>query len=106
MTLLPIFLSILCGIAAGYLLRQKKIVGSTGRMIHIVIMLLLLFLGFSVGNNEQVVTRFLAIGMEALWLTLGGTLGSLFAARLLYRRLFLRSQESSHQQGLSKRGER
>jgi len=95
MTILPVFLSILSGIAVGYLLRQKKIVRSTNMLLNLVIMLLLLFLGITVGSNQQVVTRFATIGLEALLLTLGGTMGSLFAARWIYKRLFHQSDDSS-----------
>ncbi|MBZ4651445.1 MAG: hypothetical protein JG761_245 [Proteiniphilum sp.] len=99
MTIIPVFLSILGGIAVGYLLRQKKIVKKTGMMLSMVIMLLLFFLGITVGSNQQVVNRFATIGLDALLLTLGGTLGSLLAARWLYKRLFQHHDNDSLQPG-------
>lgn len=91
MTLLPVLLSIVGGVASGYLLRKKSVVRYTSRLLNGVIMLLLFFLGISVGSNQQLVTRFAAIGMDALLLTLGGTLGSLFCARWVYKQLFQRN---------------
>ena len=62
-----------------------------------VIMLLLLFLGIAVGSNREVVTRFASLGLEALLLTLGGTLGSLIAALWLYRKVLHGPKGASHQ---------
>jgi len=97
MTIIPVFFSILTGIVVGYLLRQKKIVNKTGILLNMVIMLLLLFLGIAVGSNREVVTRFASLGLEALLLTLGGTLGSLIAALWLYRKVLHGPKGASHQ---------
>ena len=97
MTIIPVFFSIMSGIAVGYLLRQKRVVKKTGMLLNLVIMLLLLFLGIAVGSNREVVTRFASIGLEALLLTLGGTLGSLIAARWLYKKVFHMPNEASLQ---------
>lgn len=95
MIILPVILSVLLGIATGYPLRQKHFVKYADHLLNGVIMLLLFFLGIAVGSNQQVVTRFATIGLEALLLTLGGTMGSLLAARWIYKRLFHQSDDSS-----------
>jgi len=106
MTIIPVFFSILSGIAVGYLLRQKKVTQKTGMLLNLVIMLLLLFLGIAVGSNREVVTRFASIGMEALLLTLGGTLGSLIAAGWLYKKAFHCPHETSLQSKKNNREKR
>jgi len=87
-SMLSIFLSIVTGIVAGYLLRNRGFVKYVSTFLSVVIMLLLFFLGVSVGINQQVVNNFATIGMEAFILTVGGTLGSLLCAKLIYRMFF------------------
>lgn len=73
----------LAGVAIGYLLRRHKI-----RFIHklilVLIWILLFSLGLEIGVNETVVYRFGTLGLEALLLAVGGTLGSVLAAWLLW----------------------
>ena len=95
MTMIPVFLSILIGIAVGYLIRHQRIVGYTSQLLNVVIMLLLFVLGIAVGSNKQLITSFSSKGFEALLLTIGGTLGSLIAARLLHKYIFHRFGSSS-----------
>jgi|AGTN01.1.fsa_nt_gi Membrane protein of unknown function (DUF340). len=91
--MLPIILCIVTGILAGYLLRKAPFVKYTGTLLNVVIMLLLFFLGISLGANEQVVKNFAVIGLDALILTVGGTLGSLLCAKWVYRRFFKNKKE-------------
>ena len=73
----------LAGIVAGYLLRQRRL-----RFIHqfilTLIWLLLFLLGLEVGSNETVIRQFGSLGLEAFLLALGGTLGSVILAGLLW----------------------
>lgn len=101
MTMIPIFLSILIGIAVGYLIRQKRIVKYTAQLLNGVIVLLLFVLGIAVGSNEQLVAGFTSLGIEALLLTIGGTLGSLIAAKILYKKVFHRFNHNSSQRQTS-----
>ena len=73
----------LAGIVFGYLFRSRKF-----RLIHsviiILIWLLLFLLGLEVGANETVVLQFGKLGLEAFLLAVGGTLGSVLAAWILW----------------------
>lgn len=71
------------GIAVGYLLRRWKI-RFIHRLILTLIWLLLFLLGLEVGANETVVRQFDKLGFEAFLLAVGGTLGSVIAAWLLW----------------------
>lgn len=71
----------------GYLLRKQNL-----RKIHqaitVLIWLLLFILGIEVGSNEQIIKGLHTIGLEAIALTLGGTLGSVIAAWALWKVLY------------------
>jgi uncharacterized membrane protein YbjE (DUF340 family) len=73
----------LAGIAFGYVFRRWKM-----RFIHGLILtliwLLLFLLGLEIGANESVVSRFPKFGLHAFLLAIGGTLGSVLAAWLLW----------------------
>lgn len=47
-------------------------------------------LGIEVGGNEQIIKGLHTIGLEAVILTIGGTLGSVIAAWALWRALYKR----------------
>lgn len=79
---------IFAGIAVGYLLRKRPWTVHIGSGLTIVIMLLLFFLGVSVGNNEQVIRNFGNIGLDAFLLTVGATIGSVVCAWGVYRLFF------------------
>lgn len=77
----------LTGMLVGYLLRKQNL-----RKIHqaitVLIWLLLFILGIEVGSNEQIIKGLHTIGLEAIALTLGGTLGSVIAAWALWKVLY------------------
>lgn len=77
----------LTGMLVGYLLRKQNL-----RKIHqaitVLIWLLLFILGIEVGSNEQIIKGLHTIGLEAIALTLGGTLGSVVAAWALWKVLY------------------
>lgn len=77
----------LTGMLMGYLLRRHdlKIIH---KVITLLIWILLFILGIEVGSNERIVKGLHTIGLEALVLTLGGTLGSVIAAWALWRALY------------------
>ena len=79
----------LTGMLLGYLLRKRDL-KKVRQIITLLIWLLLLILGIEVGSNEQIIKGIHTIGLEAVILTLGGTLGSVIAAWALWRALYKR----------------
>lgn len=77
----------LAGMLLGYLL-QKWNLTKVQQVITCLIWLLLFILGIEVGSNEQIIRGLHTIGLEALLLTLGGTLGSVVAAWALWKALY------------------
>lgn len=86
----------------GFLLRKSKIVKHIGKLLNIVIMILLFFLGVSVGNNEQVINNIAIIGVDALILTFGGLFGSLLFAKMIYKRFFVKTNRDLEKSSSSK----
>jgi len=72
------------GIVAGYLFRNRKIRFQNG-VILTLIWVLLFLLGLEVGMNDNVVRKFASIGLEAAVIAVAATLGSIVAAKLLWR---------------------
>jgi hypothetical protein len=56
---------------------------------------LLFILGVEVGGNEQIIKGLHTIGIEAIILTLGGTLGSVIAAWALWKALYKKKGEAA-----------
>ncbi len=86
--MLLIFVSIGVGIITGYFFRNSNFVKHIGTLLSLIIVLLLFFLGITVGSNEQVVSNFAAIGWDAFVLTIGGTMGSILCAWWVYQKFF------------------
>lgn len=86
--MLHIILIILAGIITGYILRNVSFIKYIGTALSVIIVLLLFFLGVSVGANEQVVNNFVFIGLDAFILTVGGLLGSILCAWWAYFKFF------------------
>lgn len=74
----------LAGIIVGFLLRKKKIRFFQGLIITL-IWLLLFLLGLEIGSNEDVVSQFGKLGFEAFLIATAGTLGSIIAAKILWK---------------------
>lgn len=87
--MIELILSFTASIAIGYLLSRMSAFPVLRRLTDIsttiVIYLLLFLLGAQTGSNEEVLSNLAAIGLDALLLALAGTVGSAFAAWLLYR---------------------
>ena len=77
----------LTGMLLGYLLRRRDL-KKIHQIITLLIWLLLFILGIEVGSNEQIIKGLHTIGLEAVILTLGGTLGSVITAWALWRVLY------------------
>ncbi len=76
----------LAGIIVGYLLRSKKIRFFQGLIITL-IWLLLFLLGLEIGSNNDVISQFGKLGLEAFIIATGGTLGSVLAAKFLWKKV-------------------
>ena len=74
----------LCGIAIGYLLRNKN-TRIVSRIITALIWLLLFLLGIEVGSNPRIVMGMQTLGIEALLLTIGGAVGTIIFSWLLWK---------------------
>ncbi len=74
------------GILAGRLTRRYPVRGSS-QALTLLIWLLLFVLGIQAGSNDAVLRSLPTLGLEALALAVGGTLGSLILARWLWRRI-------------------
>lgn len=73
----------IAGVFVGFLFRRWKI-RFIHRLILTLIWVLLFLLGLEVGANETVVSQIPKLGWQAFVLAAGGTLGSVFAAKLLW----------------------
>lgn len=82
--MLIVVMIMLCGIAMGYLLRNRD----TRYVSHIItalIWLLLFLLGIEVGSNPRIVMGMQTLGIEALLLTIGGSIGTILFSWLLWK---------------------
>jgi uncharacterized membrane protein YbjE (DUF340 family) len=80
---------LVAGIILGYLLRnRRKFLVVSARLTDGAIFLLLFFLGVSVGMNEEVISNFQNIGLQAFLLTVLATLGSVLVTWLFYLLFF------------------
>ena len=82
--MLIVVMIMLCGIAVGYLLRKRNI-RFISRIITVLIWLLLFLLGIEVGSNPRIVMGMQTIGIEALLLTIGGSIGTILFSWLLWK---------------------
>ena len=82
----------LCGIAVGYMLRNKN-THIVSRIIPVLIWLLLFLLGIEVGSNPRIVMGMQTLGIEALVLTIGGAVGTILCAWLLW--IYVSRKEAS-----------
>ena len=86
----------LAGIAAGFLLRRHRL-GAVRRLVTVLIWLLLFLLGVEVGGNEHIIRSLHTLGLEALFIAVGTTLGSVLAAWGLWKAVSDRRKEAGHE---------
>ena len=77
----------LCGILAGYWLRNKRL-EVVPKLIMVSIWILLFLLGIAVGTNDAILQNLDTIGLQALILNVGAVGGSVILAWLVYRFFF------------------
>ena len=73
----------LCGIGLGYLLRGRN-TAAISKKITVLIWALLFLLGIEVGTNPKIIGGLQNLGVEALVLTIGGSVGSVLASWWLW----------------------
>ena len=81
--MLTVVVIMFCGIAVGYMLRNKN-THIVSRIITVLIWLLLFLLGIEVGSNPRIVMGMQTLGIEAMLLTIGGAVGTTLCAWLLW----------------------
>ena len=74
---------------------RKKRLSRIHQTITILIWLLLFLLGVEVGSNEQIIKGLHSLGLEAIILTFGGTLGSVIAAWALWKVIYRKEGKQS-----------
>ncbi len=74
---------ILSGMAVGFLLRKRQL-RIVPHLVTVLIWLLLFFLGVEVGENPQVIGGITTLGLEALWLSIGGLAGTILFSWALW----------------------
>ncbi|MGM9695158.1 MAG: LysO family transporter [Alloprevotella sp.] len=79
-----ILLLMLLGIAVGRLLRGSRIIAFADKAVTVVIAVMLLVMGWSVGGNPSVVSGLSGYGITALVLAVAGVAGSVFGAYLFH----------------------
>ena len=80
---------LLLGVFIGRFLRDfSKIQIAINKMVMVVIFLLLFLLGVSIGKNDMILDNLTTLGMQAWWLTLGGVLGSVILAKIVYVKFY------------------
>lgn len=82
--MLKIVAIMLSGMAVGFLLRKRQL-RVVPHAVTVLIWALLFLLGVEVGTNPQVIEGIATLGMEALWLSLTGIVGTVLAAWALWR---------------------
>lgn len=82
--MLKVVAIMLSGMAVGFLLRKRRL-KVVPHAVTVLIWLLLFFLGIEVGSNPQVVGGIRDLGIEALWLSLTGIVGTVLFSWALWR---------------------
>lgn len=70
--------------AVGFLLRNRRLT-LVNKAVTVLIWALLFFLGVEVGENPQVLSGISNLGLEALWLSLMGLVGTVLFSWALWR---------------------
>lgn len=92
--MLTVILVMVAGVAIGYALRkQRKIVRFTDALTMWAIYLLLFLLGVAIGTNETILKNLPVLGVKALVISLGGVLGSIFLAWLIFIKILKGKQD-------------
>ena len=89
--MLTVILVMTSGIAAGWLLRRRRI--RIQGVITLLIWLLLFLLGAEVGGNRRIIAGIYSLGLEAVAITLAAVIGSCLMAWALWTVISRRTRE-------------
>ncbi len=86
------------GIILGVFIRNNtKWINANDKLTTWAIYLLLFLLGIRVGVNNTIINNLYSIGLQAIIITIGATLGSLIFAYIVYKLFFVpKKKNSSH----------
>ena len=82
--MLTIILIMAVGALAGYCLRRRQI-KRLDNVMTVIIWLLLFLLGVEAGSDERIIRWIGTLGVEALFISVGGFVGSVVLAWLLWK---------------------
>ena len=82
--MLKIVAIMLSGMAVGFLMRKRRL-RVVPHLVTVLIWLLLFLLGVEVGSNPQVINGITSLGLEALWLSVAGLVGTIAFSWALWR---------------------
>ena len=82
--MLKIVAIMLSGMAVGFLFRNRRLT-LVNKAVTVLIWALLFFLGVEVGENPQVLSGISNLGLEALWLSMMGLVGTVLFSWILWR---------------------
>lgn len=88
-----VLLTMFAGVLVGWLLKDRKPVGLSGKAVSAVIWVMLFLLGAEIGMNRELLRSLSSIGLQALLFAAAGICGSVIASVLLYRLLFRKKAE-------------
>jgi len=87
--MITVLIMMTAGIGIGLISRKMPFVIKTNeKLVSAAIYLLLFLLGVSVGTNKQVISSLHNLGLQALLITLGATMGSILVCWFIYKFLF------------------
>lgn len=86
-------LLLVAGIIIGFFIVNKKLISWVGKLTDVTIFVLLFFLGLSVGANDRIVSNFENIGLQAFFITIAATAGSVGISVLVYRLFFKKNDK-------------
>lgn len=81
------------GIILGYIFRHVRMMQHLDNPIFLTIILLLFFLGISVGANKEILSRIHTLGLHAAVMAIATTAGSVLAAAAVYKLFFSKKKE-------------
>ncbi len=91
--MIEILLIMSAGILIGYLIRSNgRLIRLADRMVIITILVLLFFMGFTIGRDPLIMGNLPQLGLTALILSVAGVTGSMLLALLVWKLYFRKNR--------------